>query len=115
MTDRCNQFGVHEADETLVLPFDRKGWRGVPTAEIELRDLGTHWIWSASYCLMSGDHQGHFSPLTDHPRYRQPTRQEALDAARADLRAPMDGRDSRDAKRIVQWLEGLNPVQGSLF
>lgn len=115
--ERCNAHGVYEADETLTLPRDVKGWRGCPTAEIELRCLGDYWIWSICFQLMGGDHAGSAQPLCDHERYRAPDRLAALYCARAELAKRLEERakEPGDARRIMVWLDSLNPAQGSLF
>ena len=115
--NRCNDAGVYEPDEVMTLERDVKGWRGMPTAEIELRDLGTHWIWSASFALMDGDHLGHGQPLCDEARYRSPDRASALYRAKAYLVRTLEKRAHRpgDARRIMIWIDTLSPAQGSLF
>lgn len=118
MPDRCNENGVYEPDEVFTLDRDVKGWRGVPNAEIELRDLGTHWIWSASFALFGGDHLGSFHPLhDDDERHRAPDRGTALYCARAELarRLTERAKEPGDARRIMVWLDTLSPRQGSLF
>jgi len=117
---RCNENGVYEPDERFELPMPKKGWRGCPLAEIEIADLGTHWIWAVSYQMMTGNCAGRGSPLTDFDRpwgtSRAPTRDAAIAAATADLRISMMKRgDCRDARAVLAWLDTLRPAQLDLF
>lgn len=117
-----NENGVYEPQECLTLPRDVKGWKGMPTAEIELIDLGPYWLWATRFQLMHGDLWGSASPLIDDcPRRfmsrRAPTREAAVDAAGAYLReriGPRSG-ESADARRIIAWLDELHPAQPDLF
>lgn len=118
---RCNAHGVYEPHEVLNLPADRKGWRGMDTAEIELAFLGTHWIYSVSFQLMQGDSWGRCEPLSDtmdgSPYARRAhSREAAIAAACARLRADLSDRASQpgDARRIIQWVETLRPIQMEL-
>jgi hypothetical protein len=123
MTTRCNEHGVYEADETLVLPRQAKNWRGAPIAEISLVDLGGHWIWAVAYQLHSGNWEGSSSPLMDtdptpFSNYRAPTRKAAIDAAVAQLRkrlTKLADEGSADAAAVIAWLPTLNPAQMDLF
>src|SRR5690606_9938065 len=111
------------ADETLELPRMVKGWRGVPTAEISLADMGSHWIWTTSFQMHSGDFWGSSSPLMDLeptpvPTCRAPTRAAAIEAASAKLRKCLSGRadeGDRDASAVITWLDTLIPDQLDLF
>lgn len=107
------------ASETLELPRAKKGWRGVPIAEIKLADRGDHWIWAVSHAMFSGDYSGSFSPLRDDPEHRADSRDAALAAASARLRSRMEPRAAEypDARAILAWLAALHlkPVQIDLF
>jgi hypothetical protein len=104
-----NASGVyHESAERITLPRDVKNWQGVSVAEIDLLDLGPHWIFSTSYQLYGGDCRGSFSPLTNHPSNRAASRAAALDAAKATLREAMEGVDNKDARRVLAWLDELD-------
>lgn len=106
-----NPAGVYcEGAERITLARDVKNWQGVSVAEIDLLDLGPHWIWATSYQLYGGDCRGSFSPLSDNPRKRAPTRDAALDAAKAQLSAAMEGVDNKDARRVLAWLGELGQV-----
>lgn len=117
MTAAPNTNGVYEPDEHLSLHRDVKGWRGCPTAEITLADLGTHWIWATSFNLMTGDCWGSSSPLWNDERHSQPSRAAAIEAAASHLRHRLSRRaaDCPDARRIMAWLDQLRPVQMELF
>ncbi|MAY78574.1 MAG: hypothetical protein CL802_13545 [Citromicrobium sp.] len=102
-----NKHGVYlEPTERLALPRNKKGWQGVDTAEIELIDLGPHWLWSTGYELSS--FSGSHSPLSDHHATRAPTRAEALSAACDHLRRKLEGTDHADARAILAWLKTLD-------
>lgn len=115
----CNEHGVYEADEVLALPLPKKGWRGLPLADIRLADLGDHWIWATGYQLHSGDWSGASNPLTDgHSSHQAPSREAAVEAASAYLRARLAKHAAEghaDAVAIVGWLASLNPAQLDLF
>lgn len=114
----CNENGVYQADETFELPRAVKGWCGVALAEIRLADLGTHWIWETGFQLHSGDFWGSGGPLTNHERYRAPTREAAIEAAATNLRKSLGARATegdKDASAIMAWLETLIPAQLDLF
>lgn len=115
--ERCNEHGVYAPDEVLALQREVKGWRGMPTAEIELRNLGGHWIWSASFQLMQGDHLGSCEPLVDREPRRAADRHAALYCAKAQLlqRLSERAKEPGDARRIMIWLDGLERAQGELF
>lgn len=111
----CNQHGVYEAQERLVLARDTKGWRGLPTAEIEMCQLPEGWLWATSFQLMQGDCCGSASPLSLNHGRLAPSREVAIEAAVAHLSARMAKQDGQDARRIVAWLETLQPDQLDLF
>ncbi|WP_447724674.1 hypothetical protein [Sphingomonas koreensis] len=117
MTPRPNAHGIYEPTENLALPRDVKGWRGCNTADIDLANLGTHWIWSTGFQLMNGDCWGSAGPLWNDERHSAPTRDAAIDAASADLRARLVSRSDEyaDVRRIMAWLDRLQPVQMELF
>lgn len=115
---KCNENGVYEPDETLSLPRQLNGWRGMGLADISLADLGSYWIWATSYQMHSGDCEGAASPLMDYEGARSPTRQAALHAASAHLSVSLGKRSStgdREAMAVMQWLETLEPSQLDLF
>jgi hypothetical protein len=103
--------------QTLTLPRDVKGWRGGSTAEIELADLGARWIWNTGFQLMSGDHWGSCRPLWDDERHSAPTRAAAIQAASDDFRTLLGDRIESypDARRIMAWLDQLQPDRLDLF
>lgn len=113
----CNEHGVYQPDERLTLPRPVKGWRGGPIGEIDLADLGTHWIWATGFQLWGADCWGASSPLCDRDRYRAPSRDAAIQAACAYLRAKVGPRagECKEAKAIVAWLDTLIPDQLDLF
>lgn len=120
---KCNKFGVYQPDETLELPRPDKGWRGGPIAEIDLADMGTHWIWSTGFQMWSGDMWGSSSPLMDleptpYSTCRAPTREAAIELASAQLRKNLTKRadeGDRDARAVLTWLDTLIPDQFDLF
>ena len=114
----CNAHGVYQPHESLTLACDRRGWRGMPTAELELAFLGTHWIYSVAFPLLQGDSWGRCEPLTDSREgapyaRRAHSREAAIEAACASLRKDLSARAQQpgDARRIVQGLDTLRPVQ----
>lgn len=117
----CNEHGVYEADETMELPRAVKGWQGMGIAEIKLADLGAYWIWATGYQMFTGNWEGAFSPLSDHPRFaenRMPTREAAIEAASAYLRKRLGSRaveGDADARAVMAWLDCLIPNQLDLF
>ncbi len=119
----CNENGVYQADETLELPRAVKGWRGGPIAEIDLADMGTHWIWSTGFQMWGGDMWGSSSPLMDleptpFSTCRAPTREAAIELASAQLRKNLAKRaeeGDRDARAVIAWLDTLIPDQLDLF
>ena len=117
MSVKPNRHGVRTPQERLQLPRDMKSWRGCSVAEIELADLGTHWIWATGFQMMTGDCWGSGGPLVDHPSHRSSTREAAIEAASAHLREKVGKRVGTypDARRIMDWLDGLRPAQSDLF
>lgn len=117
MSTTCNEHGVYSPTEVLRLPRDRKGWRGMDLCEIELADLGDHWIWATGFTMFSGDCWGSYSPLRKVHGREAATRGEAIQAASDHLRAKLAGRAAGfpDARAIIAWLDGLRPAQLSLF
>lgn len=117
----CNEHGVYDADETLELKRDVKGWKGSPLAEIRLADLGTHWIWATSYQMHSGNWEGAGSPLSDNEAWaerRCPDRESAVRAAISYLTGRSGRRaeeGDRDGAAVVAWLNTLIPNQLDLF
>lgn len=119
MSAQPNDHGVYEPGELLTHDLDKKGWQGVPVAEIALIDLGDRWLWSADFHLYSdADSWGHGEPLTDWPSHRAANRAAAIEAAAAFYRNKLTeraGKGSRDCRRILAWLDTLQPVQAELF
>ncbi len=113
----CNENGVYTADETLELPRPKKGWNGVPIAEIDLVDLGTHWLWATGFQLWGSDFWGASSPLCDRDGYRSESREAAIASASAYLRRKVGSRVSEctDARAIIAWIDALIPDQLDLF
>lgn len=120
MTDRVNENGVYEPDETLALPRAKAGWRGGPVASIDLRNLGDYWIWATGFQMMDGDSWGSASPLMDDTKRgpgsrRSPTRDAAIASASDYLRGRLGSRNSSDARAVIAWLDTLRPDQFDLF
>lgn len=115
----CNQNGVYEPHELLTLDHGKNGYRGSPTAEIALVDIGDCWLWAADFSLMSdADCWGHGEPLSDWPSRRAESREAAIAAASAFYRERLGKRaenGSRDCRRILAWLDTLQPAQTDLF
>ena len=108
-----NAHGVYRPGERLALPRQVKGWQGGNLADIELLDLGPHWIWSTAYQLHAGDMRGMAQPLHDREEQRAPSRAAAIGAAAAHLRSRLEGLDNADARRVLAWLDGLG--QGEML
>ena len=107
----------HEPTERIILPRAKPGWCGVGLAEINLADLGTHWIWSIGFQMHTGDMWGSGGPLWDGDGHRAPTRDDAIAAASDALRAKLGGRVAEypDARAVIGWLDTLRPDQPDLF
>ncbi|TKD50562.1 hypothetical protein [Sphingomonas baiyangensis] len=109
-----NMFGVYTPHEVLTLERDRKGWRGLPVASIELLHDSSGWRSAINYQFMHGDCAGHGEPLTDRsPHY--PSRDAAIAGAAERLRPAAARRDDGDARKVLAWLDELQPAQADLF
>ncbi|AYJ85764.1 hypothetical protein D3Y57_06995 [Sphingomonas paeninsulae] len=109
-----NDCGVYTPHETLELPMPRKGWRGMPLADIDLVQTPEGWRSCFGYQFMTGDCCGRGSPLTDHDR-AFPTRELAVSHSATALRKIAARRADREAKLVLEWLDNLEPVQADLF
>lgn len=116
-----NAHGVYEAGERLVLPFARKGWRGVPLAEIRVAHTDEGWRAAASFAFMTGNHWGSSSPISRHS-HPYASRDEAVNAAAARLRDRLIGAThaiepcmASQRQQMLAWLGSLMPAQGDLF
>lgn len=108
-----NSHGVYRPGERLALPRQVKRWQGDNLADIELLELGPHWIWATCYQLHGGDMRGAAQPLQDLPWCRAPSRAAAIGAAAAHLRSRLEGLDNADARRVLAWLDALG--QGEML
>ena len=104
MAPVCNENGVYEPHERLFLPRSVKGWQGMDMLEIEIANLGGHWIWSTGLCFFTGDCAGSFSPLADVEGRRAPTRDDAILSAAGHLWNKIGGRDGPEATAMRNWL-----------
>lgn len=115
-----NEHGIYPEDdaEHLILPVLRKGWQGMPTAEIALLQTPVGWLSSAGYELSGFAGGGYGLSPKWHNGRGFDTRQEALDDAVKYLRR-MANHEHTDAKRINTWLDAMDrpapPQQLDLF
>lgn len=111
-----NRHGIYSDDaaECLTLPRKRKGWQGMPIAEIRLLAIDGGWLESAAYDTQAGDCRGGGYGLAKKWGFF-PTRSAALDKAMAYLRKGAAGSDSPDCRAIIAWLDTLIPDQLPLF
>jgi hypothetical protein len=106
-----NEHGVYDTDtaEALILPCLRKGWRGMPDAEINLLHIAEGWI-----CRVSANspNSGFSSPLAVHHTGAFATRREALDHAISQIEKWARPRhrleDEAALVRVRKWLETLD-------
>lgn len=107
-----------EATETLSLPRDAKGWRGIDRANIRLSRTDEGWRSSLSFCFFRSEHWGQWRPiyLTDTVH---PTREAAIKQQIAWMRERFGALENpamqREASEMIAWAEALVPDQMELF
>lgn len=114
-----NEHGVYPDQELLRLPRDKKGWQGIPRAEIALARCEDGWRAAHSYAFFTGSHLGSFRPIKASNAVHS-SREAALAAEIAAFCrnvAGVQGEASmlREAQEMLAWAEGLIPAQGDLF
>ena len=114
-----NEHGVYPDQELLWLPRDKKGWQGIPRAEIALARCEDGWRAAHSYAFFTGSHLGSFRPIkASNPVHdtREAALTTAIDAFCRDVEG-VRGEASmlREAQEMLAWAHGLIPVQGDLF
>lgn len=115
MTPRPNEHGVYpiEAAERFELARQRKGWQGMPVAEICLLETEEGWLSCAGYNLSGFAGGGYGLSPKWHGGFL-PDRAAALADAIEYLKKHSQG-DHKDAVAIREWLEQFNPSQPDLF
>jgi hypothetical protein len=104
-----NKHGVYPDDlaETLTLPVDRKGWQGLPLAEVKLLHIPEGWLQSTSAQTSSGSGFGH-GLCGKFGGGFYATRSEALHFARRRLLAFCIGAGDADHRKISTWAKALS-------
>lgn len=110
-TPQPNEHGVYQPSESITMPNPRPGWKGMPLAEIDLVQLPSGW---RSAIGAQTNNRGRAEPITDRS-VSHPTRDAAVAAAVARLRAWLIDNDDAQAALISRWLDTLTPDQLDLF
>lgn len=104
---------VVDGAETLSCPHPRKGWLGVPPAEIQLCQVPGGWSWAVSCHFPLG---GMGEPLfpNDRGHELEPTREAAIAAALDRLELELRGYlrmrgfgPSRETRAARAWMQSL--------
>ena len=114
-----NEHGVYPDQELLWLPHEKKGWQGIPRAEIALARCEDGWRAAHSYAFFTGSHLGSFRPIkASNPVHssREAALADEIDAFCRNV-AGVQGEASMlpEAQEMLAWAEGLIPAQGDLF
>lgn len=113
-----NRNGVYCPTETLDMPRATKGWRGCHRVSIALAQTADGWRSHRSFSFFTGHCWGSGGPITDESPLH-PTREAAIAEQVAHLRRQFAklGIPSmqKEAAEMLEWADGLNPVQMEMF
>lgn len=104
-----NAHGVYpdEAAEFFILPYERKGWLGVPLARIRLLHLPGGWLQSAEAMTPSGSGFG-YGLCERHSGGFHDGREAALEIAVHRVERFAQRHDDAAGRKILAWARSLS-------